>query len=162
MEPTACPKLTQGVYAYDYGDIAQMTPITKMYTLGHDFVPSGIHAGGLRYHGDSAILSKLYHDGYMEAAAVSQNEVFAAALTFAQCETIVPAPESAHAICQAIKEAEKCRETGEEKVILFNLSGHGYLDLSAYEQYLSGKLKDEVPGLQEELKRSLSHLPSLD
>lgn len=161
VEPAACPKLTRGVYAYDYGDAAQMAPIAKMYTLGHDFVPSGIHAGGLRYHGDSTILSKLYHDGYIEAAAVTQNEVFASALTFAQCETIVPAPESAHAICQAIKEAEKCRETGEEKVILFNLSGHGYLDLSAYEQYLSGKLKDEMPGLEEELKRSLSTLPNV-
>lgn len=159
VEPAACPKLTRGVYAYDYGDAAQMAPIAKMYTLGHDFVPSGIHAGGLRYHGDSTILSKLYHDGYIEAAAVTQNEVFASALTFAQCETIVPAPESAHAICQAIKEAEKCRETGEEKVILFNLSGHGYLDLSAYEQYLSGKLKDRDARSGRELSSAFPLFP---
>ena len=161
VEPLACPKLTKGVYAYDYGDTAKMSPIVKMYTLGHDFIPSGIHAGGLRYHGDSAILSSLYHDGYIEAAAVGQQEVFQAALQFAKTEALLPAPESAHAICQAVKEALKCKETGEEKVILFNLSGHGYLDLSAYQQYLAGQLADDVVGVERAIQQSQAELPEI-
>ncbi|WP_040197671.1 TrpB-like pyridoxal phosphate-dependent enzyme [Candidatus Soleaferrea massiliensis] len=161
VEAAACPKLTKGKYAYDYGDTAMKTPITMMYTLGHDFMPSGIHAGGLRYHGDSPLLSKLYHDGYVEAAAVNQTEVFDAAVLFAKNEAILPAPESSHAICQAIKEALKCKESGEEKVILFNLSGNGYLDLYAYDQYLAGNLEDEIPGIGEELDRSLGELPEI-
>jgi tryptophan synthase beta chain len=133
-----------------------------MYTLGHNFMPSGIHAGGLRYHGDSRLLSLLYRDGYVEATAVGQKEVFEAAVLFANCEAILPAPESAHAICQTIKEAQKCKETGEEKVILFGLSGHGYLDLSAYDSFLSGNLSDEVPGLDEEIQQSLKSLPEVN
>lgn len=159
VEAAACPKLTKGVFTYDYGDTAKMAPIAKMYSLGHTFVPSGIHAGGLRYHGDSPLLSQLYHDGFIEAKAVTQTEVFKSAMLFAQTEAILPAPESAHAICQGIKEAERCRETGEEKVILIGLSGHGYFDLSAYEQFMSGKLTDQAEGLEEEIKRSLGELP---
>ena len=159
VEPLACPKLTQGTYTYDYGDTAMMAPITKMYTLGHTFMPSGIHAGGLRYHGDSPLLSKLYHDGYVEAEAVSQTEVFKAAMLFAKNEAIVPAPESSHAICQAVKEALICKETGEEKVILFNLSGHGYLDLAAYDNYLSGNLNDDVSGVKAEIEKSMKDVP---
>lgn len=161
VEPSACPKLTQGKYAYDYGDTAQMAPISMMYTLGHNFIPSGIHAGGLRYHGDSPLLSKLYHDGFVEAAAVNQNEVFEAAVLFAKTEALVPAPESAHAICQAIKEALAAKETGEEKVILFNLSGHGLLDLAAYDQYRAGKLPDDVPNLRQNIETSLKDLPQI-
>lgn len=160
VEPLACPKLTKGVYAYDYGDTAGMAPIAKMYTLGHDFMPPGIHAGGLRYHGDSPLLSKLYHDGYIEAVAVTQQDVFRAALDFAKTESILPAPESAHAILQAIVEAKKCKQTGEEKVIIFNVSGHGYLDLSAYENFLSGKLEAEID-VDEEIQKSIKELPQV-
>lgn len=161
VEPLACPKLTRGKLCYDYGDTGKMAPITMMYTLGHSFVPSGIHAGGLRYHGDSALLSQLYHDGYIEAAAVGQKEVFEAAMQFANTEAIIPAPESSHAICQAIKEAIKCRESGEEKVILFGLSGNGYLDLSAYDAYMEGKLTDDVEGIEAAIQKGLSELPEL-
>ncbi len=140
VEPASCPSLTQGKYDYDFGDTIGLTPLMKMYTLGHDFVPPSIHAGGLRYHGMSPIISKLYHDGFIDAVAVAQEEIFKAAVDFARTEGIVPAPESAHSIKTAIDEALKCRETGEEKVILFNLSGHGLLDLSAYDMYLHGKL----------------------
>ena len=142
VEPTACPTLTEGEYRYDFGDTVGMTPLIKMYTLGHDFVPPPIHAGGLRYHGDAPIVCKLYDLGYISAAAYRQTEVFEAAVTFARTEGIVPAPESAHAVKRAIDEAIKCRETGEEKVILFNLSGHGYFDLNAYDRFLQGKLED--------------------
>jgi len=162
VEPLACPKLTRGKLCYDYSDTGMMAPISMMYTLGHTFMPSGIHAGGLRYHGDSGILSQLYHDGYVEAAAVGQNEVFRAAVQFANEEAIVPAPESSHAICQAIKEALKCRETGEEKVILFGLSGNGYLDLSAYDSYLAGGLTDDVEGIDAEIKKGLGILPVIE
>lgn len=162
VEPLACPKLTKGVYTYDYGDTAGMAPIAKMYTLGHKFMPPGIHAGGLRYHGDSPLLSKLYHDGYIEAVALAQADVFKAAIDFAKTEAILPAPESSHAICQAIKEAVKCRETGEEKVIIFNVSGHGYLDLAAYDNYLSGKLDSDNICIDEELEKSLKELPELE
>lgn len=142
VEPSACPKLTKGVYGYDFGDEVGMTPIMPMYTLGHEFCPAGIHAGGLRYHGDSPILSKLYHDGVVEAEAYTQKRVFEAALTFAKSEFILPAPESAHAIASAIDKALLCKKEGREACILFNLSGHGHLDLSSYEEYLSGKLED--------------------
>jgi len=142
VEPEACPTLTKGEYRYDFGDTVGLTPLIKMYTLGHNFVPSPIHAGGLRYHGDAPLVCKLYDLGFIEARAYKQGEIFEAALTFARTEGIIPAPESAHAIKAAIEEALKCKETGEEKVILFNLSGHGYFDLSAYDKYLHGELED--------------------
>jgi len=142
VEPTATPSLTKGVYAYDYGDTAQMAPITKMYTLGHTFVPPGIHAGGLRYHGMAPSLSALFDAGYIEAAAVHQRTTFEAAVAFAQAEGILPAPETAHAIRAAIDEALDAKEKGEKRVILFNFSGHGHFDLSAYEKYLSSELED--------------------
>ncbi len=141
-EPKACPTLTEGECRYDFGDTAGMTPMIKMYTLGHEFVPAGIHAGGLRYHGDSPIISALYEGGLIEAVACHQNPVFEAALTFARSEGIVPAPESAHAIRVAVDEALEAKNTGEAKTILFGLSGHGYFDLTAYDQYLAGKLVD--------------------
>lgn len=161
VEPTACPTLTKGVFAYDYGDVAKMAPIAKMYTLGHDFVPSGIHAGGLRYHGDSATVSQLYHDGIIEAKAYGQKAVFDAALDFAKTEGIVPAPESAHAIRAAIDEALMAKEAGEEKVILFCLSGHGYFDFAAYENYFNGVL-DDVEYSPESAKVNLDCLPEID
>lgn len=142
VEPSACPSLTKGIFAYDYGDTAKVAPITKMYTLGHEFIPAGIHAGGLRYHGASAIVSQLYHDGIIEARAYGQKSVFDAAVAFARCEGIVPAPESSHAIRAAMDEAIEAREAGESKVILFCLSGHGYFDFAAYENYFSGQLDD--------------------
>jgi tryptophan synthase beta chain len=141
-EPEACPSLTKGKYAYDFGDTAQMTPLTKMHTLGHSFVPPGIHAGGLRYHGMSPIISALVDQGQIEAAAYAQTKVFDAAVQFARTEGILPAPESSHAIKAAIDEALAAREAGESRVILFNLSGHGHFDLGAYEQYLAGNLED--------------------
>ena len=161
VEPSACPKLTKGKFAYDFGDTAKMAPITMMYTLGHDFVPAGIHAGGLRYHGDSALLSQLYHDGYVSAAAVNQTDVFKAAVLFARNEVILPAPESSHAIAYAIEKALECKETGEVKTIFFNLSGHGNFDLAAYEEYLSGKLTDAVY-TDEMLAQGLSTIPAID
>ncbi len=142
VEPSSCPSLTEGKYEYDFGDTIGLTPLMRMYTLGHDFVPPSIHAGGLRYHGMSPIISKLYNEGIIDAVAVPQTAIFKAAVDFARTEGIIPAPESAHSVKTAIDEALKCRETGEEKVILFNLSGHGLLDLSAYQQYLEGKLED--------------------
>ncbi len=141
-EPEACPTITKGRYAYDFGDTAQMTPLTKMHTLGHTFVPPGIHAGGLRYHGMSPIISALVDQGHMEAKAYAQTKVFEAAVQFARTEAILPAPESSHAILAAIDEALAAREAGDKRVILFNLSGHGHFDLGAYEQYLNGKLED--------------------
>ncbi|MGE5528887.1 MAG: TrpB-like pyridoxal phosphate-dependent enzyme [Patescibacteria group bacterium] len=160
VEPSACPTLTRGVFAYDYGDTAGMAPVAKMYTLGHTFMPAGIHAGGLRYHGDSPLVSQLYHDGVIEAVALPQNPVFEAALTFARSEGILPAPESAHAIKAAIDEAVRCREAGEQKTILFNLSGHGHFDLSAYDEYLQGRLQDyEHPA--ELIAAALEHLPKV-
>jgi tryptophan synthase beta chain len=142
VEPTACPSLTKGVFAYDYGDTVKVGPIAKMYTLGHDFVPAGIHAGGLRYHGASPIVSQLYNDGLIEAQAYGQKSVFDAAVTFARTEGIIPAPESSHAIRAAIDEALKAKEAGEEKVILFGLSGHGYFDFSSYDYHFEGKMDD--------------------
>lgn len=141
-EPASCPKLTRGVFQYDFGDVAGYTPLLPMYTLGHNFMPANIHAGGLRYHGAGVIVSQLLKDKLMEAVDIPQSESFEAGTLFAKAEGIIPAPESSHAIAAAIREAKKCKETGEEKVILFNLSGHGLIDMSAYDQYLSGSLQD--------------------
>jgi tryptophan synthase beta chain len=141
-EPASCPKLTQGVFQYDFGDVAGYTPLLPMYTLGHNFMPANIHAGGLRYHGAGVIVSQLLKDKMMEAVDIPQLETFEAGLLFARSEGIIPAPESSHAIAATIREALKCKETGEEKVILFNLSGHGLIDMSAYDQYLSGNLQN--------------------
>ncbi|MGQ9851524.1 MAG: TrpB-like pyridoxal phosphate-dependent enzyme [Aggregatilineaceae bacterium] len=141
-EPTACPSMTKGVYAYDFGDTVGMTPLVKMHTLGHDFMPPGIHAGGLRYHGMAPIMSLLHEEGIVEAQAYHQNSIFEAAVQFARAEGIIPAPESAHAIRAAINEALEAREAGQERVILFNLSGHGHFDMAAYEAYFAGKLED--------------------
>ena len=143
-EPAACPTLTRGVYAYDFGDTVGLTPLMPMYTLGHDFVPPPVHAGGLRYHGDSPLVSGLVRQGLVEPRAYKQNETFEAAVRFARREGIIPAPEPAHAIRAVIEEAEAAREAGEERVILFGLCGHGNFDLSAYDAYLAGKLEDPV------------------
>jgi len=142
VEPTSCPTLTKGKYEYDFGDEAELAPVVMMYTLGHKFVPSPIHAGGLRYHGDSPIVSKLVHEGFVEARAYPQTAVFESAMTFARTEGMIIAPESAHAVKAAIDEALACKESGESKNILFNLSGHGLLDLGGYEEYISGNLTD--------------------
>lgn len=160
VEPEACPTLTRGTFAYDFGDVAKLTPMMKMYTLGHDFMPPGIHAGGLRYHGDSPLVSQLYHDGLIEAVACGQSRVFEAALQFAQTEGIVPAPESAHAIRAAIDEALAAKEAGEKRVIMIALSGHGHFDMSAYESYLSGSLQD-VAYSEEALRESMGNLPKV-
>jgi tryptophan synthase beta chain len=158
VEPAACPSLTKGLFTYDFGDVAGLTPLLKMYTLGHDFVPPAIHAGGLRYHGDSPIVSRLVHDGVMRAVAYYQNEVFEAAQTFARTEGFIVAPESAHAVKAAIDVALECRKTGEAKTILFNNSGHGDFDMSSYDAFYAGNLPDyEYPA--ELIKESLSHLP---
>ena len=159
-EPAACPTLTKGVFAYDYGDVVGFTPMMKMYTLGHDFTPSGIHAGGLRYHGASPLVSQLYHDGLLEAIAVKQNDAFAAAMLFAQNEGIVPAPESAHAIRVAIDEALQAKQEGVTKTIVFNLSGHGHLDLYSYDKYLSGQTED-IEFSDAEMQESLKTLPQV-
>ncbi|AFV24901.1 tryptophan synthase subunit beta [Methanolobus psychrophilus R15] len=143
VEPSACPTLTEGKFEYDFGDMAQMTPLLKMFTLGSSFIPPAIHAGGLRYHGASPIVSKLVADKYMEARSYHQIEVFDAAVTFARSEGIAPAPESSHAIKAAVDEAIKCKQTGEEKTILFNLSGHGHFDMGSYDKYFSGELTNE-------------------
>ena len=145
VEPASCPSLTRGKYAYDFCDTGKITPMAKMYTLGCEYIPSPNHAGGLRYHGMSPILSKLYHDGYMEATSVTQKDVFEAAILFSKYETILPAPESAHAIKGAINEALKCKETGEAKTILFGLTGTGYFDMTAYASYMDGTMTDYVP-----------------
>ncbi len=160
VEPASCPSFTRGKYAYDFCDTGKITPLAKMYTLGCTFQPSANHAGGLRYHGMSPMLSKLYHDGHMEAVAVEQRRVFDAATLFARCETILPAPESAHAIRTAIDEALRCRETGEAKTILFGLSGTGYFDMTAYMSYQSGEMTDYVP-TDEELERGFAGLPEI-
>jgi tryptophan synthase beta chain len=158
VEPTACPTLTRGIYTYDFGDCVGLTPLLKMYTLGSSFVPPAIHAGGLRYHGNSPLVCHLKKHGIIEAVACRQREVFEAALAFARTEGIIPAPETAHAIKCVIDEAVKCREEGKEKVIGFNLSGHGHFDLSAYEGYLTGNLQDyELP--DEKIEKALDTLP---
>ena len=144
-EPSSCPKLTRGKFEYDYGDESGYTPLLPMYTLGHNFQPANIHAGGLRYHGAGPIISQLLKDGYMGAVDLPQTETFKAGVFFARHEGIIPAPESCHAIAAAIREANKCKESGEKKVILFNLSGHGLIDMAAYDQFLAGDLVDYSP-----------------
>lgn len=160
VEPASCPSLTRGKYALDFGDTGNMTPLVKMYTLGSGFMPSPNHAGGLRYHGMSPIVSKLYHDGYINARSYVQSEVFDAATTFAKSEGILPAPESSHAIKAAMDEAVKCRETGEEKVILFGLTGTGYFDMTAYQGYLNGDMNDYVP-TDADLEKGFATLPKI-
>ncbi len=160
VEPAATPSLTKGLYTFDYGDTAKMAPIVKMHTLGHTFMPAPIHAGGLRYHGMAPTVSALYDAGYIDAVAVKQLATFEAALQFARAEGIIPAPESAHAIRAAIDEALAAKEKGEPRVILFNLSGHGNFDMSAYQAYLEGKLEDySYP--EEEIKKAMEHLPKV-
>jgi pyridoxal-phosphate dependent TrpB-like enzyme len=161
VEPTSCPSMTKGIYAYDYGDVAGYTPLMKMYTLGHNFMPPGIHAGGLRYHGESPLVSQLYHEKLIEAVAVPQVATFAAGVQFAKAEGIIPAPESCHAIRAVIDEAMRCKESGEPKTLLFCLSGHGHFDMASYDRYLSGKLEDfDYP--VELVKEALKELPSVD
>ena len=158
VEPASCPSFTRGKFAYDFCDTGMICPLAKMYTLGSDFIPSANHAGGLRFHGMSSTLSQLYHDGMMEAVSVEQTSVFDAAEQFARVEGILPAPESSHAIRVAIDEALKCKETGEEKTILFGLTGTGYFDMTAYEKYNDGQMSDYIP-TDEELAASISKLP---
>ncbi len=160
VEPASCPTLTKGHYAYDFGDAIGMTPLLLMYTLGHDFMPPGIHAGGLRYHGDSALVSQLYHEGLIEARAVHQLATFEAGVTFARAEGIIPAPESNHAIRAVIDDALACKESGEAKTLFFNLSGHGHFDMAAYDKYFSGELEDfEYP--EQAIAEALDHLPKV-
>jgi tryptophan synthase beta chain len=160
VEPKACPTLTRGKFTYDFGDTAKLTPMMLMYTLGHDFMPASIHAGGLRYHGDSPLVSQLVHEGIVEAVAYHQNPVFDAAVTFARAEGIIPAPESSHAIKGAIDEAIRAREAQEARVIVFNLSGHGHFDMMAYDNYFAKKLEDfELP--QADIDDALKNLPAI-
>lgn len=161
VEPASCPSLTRGKYVYDFCDTGKVCPLAKMYTLGSGFIPAANHAGGLRYHGMSSVLSQLYHDGYMEATSVEQTSVFAAAEEFARVEGILPAPESSHAIRVAIDEALKCKETGEEKTILFGLTGTGYFDMKAYERYNNGEMTDYIP-TDEELAKGLAGIPQFE
>lgn len=160
VEPASCPSLTRGVFAYDFCDTGMVCPLAKMYTLGSGFIPSANHAGGLRYHGMSPVLSQLYADGLMEAVSVPQTEVFEAAELFARVEGILPAPESSHAIKAAIDEAIKCKENGEEKTIVFGLTGTGYFDMVAYEKFHDGKMTDYIP-TDEELQKSFAQLPKM-
>lgn len=161
VEPASCPSLTRGTYAYDFCDTGMVCPLAKMYTLGSDFIPSANHAGGLRYHGMSSVLSQLYDDGLMDAISVKQTEVFEAAEYFARVEGILPAPESSHAIRAAIDEAVKCKETGEEKTILFGLTGTGYFDMVAYQKFHDGQMDDYIP-TDEELEKYRNMLPKID
>ncbi len=161
VEPASCPSFTRGKFAYDFCDTGKVCPMAKMYTLGHDFIPSANHAGGLRYHGMSSILSQLYHDGMMEAVSVEQTSVFEAAEMFARVEGILPAPESAHAIRAAVDEALKCKETGEEKTIIFGLTGTGYFDMTAYEKYNNGEMSDYIP-TDEDLAKGFATLPNVN
>ena len=158
IEPAAAPSLTRGVYAYDYGDLSMMTPLVKMYTLGHGFMPAPIHAGGLRYHGMASSICELYRTGYIEARAVNQKATFEAGVLFARTEGILPAPEAAHAIRGAIDEALKCREEGVGRTIVFNLSGHGHFDLSSYDRYLNGAIEDYILP-EAEIKKAQEALP---
>ena len=160
VEPAACPTMTKGKFAYDFGDTAHLTPLTKMYTLGSSFVPSGIHAGGLRYHGMAPMVSHLVNLGYVEPVAIQQLETFAAGLRFARAEGIIPAPEANHAVACALREAQRCKEEGVSKTILFNLSGHGHFDMTAYTDYQAGKLKD-FEYSDEEVAMALAGLPSV-
>jgi tryptophan synthase beta chain len=157
-EPESCPKLTRGEFRYDFGDEAGYTPLLPMYTLGHGFKPANIHAGGLRYHGAGMIVSQLIKDGLMHGVDIPQLETFEAGMLFARTEGIIPAPESSHAIAAAIREAQKCKETGEEKVILFNLSGHGLIDMTAYEQFLNGDLQNYKIS-DEDIEKNLESVP---
>jgi tryptophan synthase beta chain len=160
VEPSACPSFTRGIYAYDFGDTAGLTPLMKMHTLGHGFIPDPVHAGGLRYHGMSPLLSHMYDLGLFEAVAKPQRECFAAAITFARAEGILPAPEPSHAIAAVVEEAKRCAETGEEKVILTALCGHGHFDMVAYERYLSGEMIDyDLP--QDRIEAALASLPAI-
>ena len=160
VEPTSCPTLTRGHYAYDFGDSVGLTPMMLMYTLGHDFMPPSIHAGGLRYHGDSPLVSQLYHEKLIEAIAVPQLATFEAGVAFARSEGIIPAPESCHAIRACIDEAMQCKASGEPKVLFFNLSGHGHFDMASYDKYFSGKLEDyEYPAAA--IDAALHHLPKV-
>jgi len=160
VEPASCPTLTKGAYAYDFGDASGFTPLMKMYTLGHDFMPPGIHAGGLRYHGDSPLVSQLLHEGLIEAVAVPQLATFDAGVMFARSEGIIPAPESCHGIRAAIDQAMACKVSGESKVILFNLTGHGHFDMASYDRYFAGELENyEYPA--EAVAASLAHLPKV-
>ena len=160
VEPTACPSMTRGAYAFDYGDTAKLTPLVKMDTLGHDFIPPGIHAGGLRYHGMAPLVSHAYHLGLVEAQSVAQTDVFTAGVGFARSEGIIPAPESSHAIAAVRQLAEDCKQSGEAKTILFNLSGHGHFDMGAYDNYLDGKLEDYAYP-EEKIKEAMKHLPKI-
>jgi len=160
VEPEACPTLTRGIFTYDFGDAGETTPLLKMYSLGHTFVPAGIHAGGLRYHGMAPLVSAVYDQGLMEAVSVHQRATFEAAIKFARTEGILPAPESAHAIRVAIDEALKCKEAGQAKTIAFNLSGHGHFDLAAYDSYLNGQLEDFAYP-REKVEEALAHLPKV-
>ena len=160
VEPASCPSLTRGKFAYDYCDTGMVCPLSKMYTLGSGFIPSSSHSGGLRYHGMSSVLSQLYDDGLMEARSVEQTAVFEAAVQFAKVEGILPAPESSHAIKVAIDEAMKCKETGEEKTIVFGLTGTGYFDLFAYERFNNGEMTDYIP-TDEELAAGFAGLPEI-
>lgn len=160
VEPASCPSFTRGKFAYDFCDTGMICPLAKMYTLGSQFIPSANHAGGLRFHGMSTILSQLYHDGLMEARAVEQTSVFEAAEMFARVEGTLPAPESSHAIRAAIDEALKCKETGEEKTIVFGLTGTGYFDLKAYESFNDGTMSDVIP-TDGDIAASLAKLPEV-
>jgi len=160
VEPTSCPTLTRGHYAYDFGDSVGLTPLMLMYTLGHDFMPPSIHAGGLRYHGDSPLVSQLYHEKLIEAVAVPQLATFEAGVAFARAEGIIPAPESCHAIRTCIDEAMQCKATGEPKVLFFNLSGHGHFDMASYDKYFSGELEDYVYP-EAAIEEALHHLPKV-
>jgi tryptophan synthase beta chain len=158
VEPAACPSLTKGEYRYDYGDTAGLAPMVKMHTLGHDFIPDPIHAGGLRYHGMSPLLSHVYELGLVEAEAIGQNECFEAGVSFARTEGILPAPEPTHALAAAIREARKCTETGQAKVILTALCGHGHFDMAAYDAYFRGELTDlDYP--VERVRASMARVP---
>ena len=161
VEPASCPSFTRGKYAYDFCDTGMVCPLSKMYTLGSGFMPAPNHAGGLRYHGMSSTLSQLYHDGLMEAVSVTQTSVFEAAEQFARIEGILPAPESSHAIKVAIDEAMRCKETGEEKTIVFGLTGTGYFDMVAYEKFHDGKMTDYIP-TDEEIQQTLDKLPKVE
>ncbi|OIP67889.1 MAG: TrpB-like pyridoxal-phosphate dependent enzyme [Nitrospirae bacterium CG2_30_70_394] len=160
VEPASCPTLTRGHYAYDFGDTAGLTPLLRMYTLGHDFIPPAIHAGGLRYHGDSALVSQLVHEGLVEAVAVPQLSTFEAGVTFARSEGIIPAPESSHAIRATLDAALECKRTGEAKALFFNLSGHGHFDMAAYDAYFAGELHDYAYP-QAQIDAALSRLPKV-
>lgn len=157
VEPASCPKLTKGEFRYDFGDVAGFTPLLPMYTLGHNFKPAAIHAGGLRYHGASVLCSQLLKDGIIEASALQQLECFEAGIQFARAEGIIPAPEATHGIAQVFREAKRCKEEGKSETILFNLSGHGFLDMQAYQDYFAGKLSDHYL-TDEDLKSGLVDL----